>query len=186
MIHRLTFVMILVATTMASADEPAESIGIGDKVPDFTVTSLDGKPHKLSDLQKNEKLAGSGVTVFTFWCSFCHSCRHVEQPLNDLANKYKGKALIVALDSSFGETAEEVAAFKKKKRLTMPIALDPKGEVADIFGAKMTTTTVVIDSEGKLRYFGQFAQGREALAEQALEAVLAGRGVRTSHTRQRG
>ena len=186
MIHRATFVMVVVAATMAFEEQPAKPVGIGDTVPDFTVTALNGKQYKLSDLQKNEKLTSNGVTVFTFWCSFCESCRHVERPLNLLANKYKGKALVVAIDSSFGETAEEVGAFMKDKRLTMPLALDPNGDVADIFGAKMTTTTVVIDGQGKLRYFGQFAHGREALAEQALQAILAGREVRTAHTRQRG
>ena len=164
MIHRATFVMIVVTATSAFAEQPTKPMSIGDKVPDFTVTALDGKPYRLSDLQKNDKLTSTGVTVFTFWCSFCDSCRHVERPLNDLASKYKGKASVIAIDSSLGETAEEVAAFMKEKRLTMPVALDPKGDVADIFGAKMTTTTVVIDSGGKLRYFGQFAHGREGIS----------------------
>ena len=186
MIHRATFILVIVASTIAFAEQPAKPIGIGDKVPDFTVTGLNGKQYKFSELQKNKKLSTGGVTVFTFWCSFCDSCRHVERPLNRLADKYKGKATIVALDSSVGETAEEIVAFKKEKKLTLPIVLDPKGDVADIFGAKTTTTTVVIDGDGKLRYFGQFAHGREALAEKALQAVLAGRDVGTTHTRQRG
>lgn len=64
--------------------------------------------------------------------------------------------------------------------------MDPKGEAADIFGAKKTTTTAVIDRDGKLRYFGQFGHGREAFAEQTLQAILAEREVRTSHNRKRG
>jgi thiol-disulfide isomerase/thioredoxin len=186
MILRATFLLVVMAATTAFADQPVKPIAIGDKVPDFTVTSLDGKQHKLSDLQKNKKLTTSGVTVFTFWCSFCHSCRHVEKPVDQLAAQYKGKVSVVAIDSSFGETAKAVASFKNEKQLTMPIALDPKGQVADLFGATKTTTTVVIDGEGKLRYFGQFAHGREALAKQAIQALVAGREVRTSHTHQRG
>ena len=188
MTQRLVFaaILIAIATLPASAQQLTKGVKIGGKVPDFTIKGLDGKEHKLSDLQKNEKLTKSGVTVCSFWCSFCGSCRKVEYPLNRLAAKYKGRVFIFALDSSFGESAEEVAAFKKEKQLTMPIALDPNGEVADIFGAKMTTTTIVIDGEGKLRYFGQFAHGREAIAEAALESVLAGQDPRFKQTREHG
>jgi peroxiredoxin len=110
----------------------------------------------------------------------------VDDSLDKLAAKYKGRAMVVALDSSFGETAEEITAFKKENSLTLPVALDPKGIVADIFGAKMTTTTVIIDGEGKLRYFGQFLHGQEAMAEAALESILAGREVPHKQTKEHG
>src|SRR5262249_49573151 len=63
------------------------------------------------------------------------------------------------------------------KGLSLPIFLDPTGRTADLFGTKVTTTTVVIDGDGVLRYCGRFADGDHAYAEEALKAVLAGEGV---------
>ena len=50
----------------------------------------------------------------------------------------------------------------------------------------MTTTSVVIDANNVVRYWGQFQQGDKALAEEAIEAVLAGKNPRQEHTRERG
>lgn len=169
--------------------EPASGqvskISIGDKVPDFEVT-INDKKWTLNQLRKNTELTSDGTIVLTFWCSFCHSCRDVDQGLNKLAQHYKGKAAVIALDASDGETTEEVTRFAKKKGLTLPIALNASGSAADIFGAKVTTTTVVIDKQGVLRYCGQFGNARHPFAQNALEAVLQGQTVKVAETKHRG
>ncbi len=186
MFLRVTLIAVLIATGVAHAEQPVSTVKIGEKVTDFSVKALDGTTWKLSDLRDVEQLSDDGVTVLTFWCSFCHSCRHVEGPLDKLAKKYKGKVLVMAVDSSVGETANAVAAFKKKKRLSLPIGLDPNGQAADVFGARFTTTTAVIDRDGVLRYLGQFGHGDDRFAEDALKDVLAGRDVQVNHSQQRG
>ncbi len=167
------------------ASGPANPISIGDKVPDFEVT-IDDKKWTLSQLRKNTKLSNDGTIVLTFWCSFCHSCRDVDQSLNQLAEHYKGKVAVIALDASDGETTEEVAHFAKKKGLTLPIALNASGSAADIFGTKVTTTTVVIDQQGVLRYRGQFGSADHPFTRDALEAVLHGQTVKVAETKHRG
>lgn len=167
------------------ASGPANPISIGDKVPNFEVT-INDKKWTLSQLRKNTKLTNDGTIVLTFWCSFCHSCRDVDQGLNKLAQQYKGKAAVIALDASDGETTEQVAQFAKKKGLTLPIALNASGSAADIFGTKVTTTTVVIDKEGVLRYRGQFGNAGHPFTRDALEAVLHGQTVKVAETKHRG
>jgi len=164
---------------------PVTRISIGDKVPDFEVT-IDDKKWTLSQLRKNTELTSDGTIVLTFWCSFCHSCRDVDQSLNKLAQHYKGKAAVIALDSSDGETTEQVTRFAKEKGLTLPIALNASGKAADILGTKVTTTTVVIDKHGVLRYRGHFGNARHPYARDALEAVLHGQTVKVAETKQRG
>ena len=153
-------------------------VTVGEKVPDFAVRALDGKAVKLSQLQKDEGRTKQGALVLSFWCSTCSSCRRVEHRLDKLARDYKGQAAVIALDANAGETAERVTAFAKEKGLALPIVLDPGGRTADLFGTEVTTTTVVIDGKGVLRYCGRFGQGDEAAsAEAALKAVLAGKEV---------
>lgn len=158
----------------AARGADVQLVAIGDKVPDFTVT-IGGKAWKLSELRRNKEMTVDGTLVLTFWCSFCHSCRDVEHPLDALAQRYKGKVGVIALDASAGETTEGVAKFAREVALSLPIALDSKGATADIFGVRATTTAVVIDKTGVLRYRGQFRDRQHAFAENALQAVLAGK-----------
>lgn len=169
-------------------DEPAPKGGVkvGDAVPDFSVRTLDGKSVKLSELRKDDKLTKEGVVVLSFWCATCHSCRDVEHLLAKLAKDYAGKAAVVALDANADDTAEAVAAFVKKNKLDLPVFLDPAGHTADLFGVKRTTTTVVIDGDGALRYCGQFRHKAGGSAEEALKAVLAGKEVAVKTTPHNG
>jgi thiol-disulfide isomerase/thioredoxin len=166
------------------ASNSSPKIAIGEKVPDFKVT-LNGKVWTLSELQKNSQITSDGTLVLTFWCSFCHSCRHVELSLDKLAQE-SGKAGVIAIDASYGETQDKITAFAKKRGLTLPIAISSDGSAADIFGVKKTTTTVIIDKTGTLRYFGQFGDRRHSYAKDALNAILAGKEVPVERTRPKG
>lgn len=177
--------LLLAAACLAAEPAAASPITLGDKATALSATDLAGKPLALADLQRGADGKPLPV-VLTFWCSFCHSCRHVEQDLDKLAAKYRGKANVYALDSSAGETAGAVTAAAKKAGLTLPIVMDADGKAADLFGATKTTTTIIIDADGRIAYVGRFADKEHAYAQQALDDLLAGRGVKTAHTTPKG
>ncbi len=191
MLKKYTAFIIGTVFLLAGTASPGNEVDlkvhhIGDTVPNFEVRTLKGRKTSLKAIQSDQKNNSSGITVLTFWCSFCGSCRKVDQPLSDLSEKYKGKVAILALDSSAGEEARTISKVLKEKKLQMPVLIDAKGNLADLFGAKMTTTTVVIDANNVVRYWGQFQQSDDALAEQAIEAVLAGKKPVQDNTRERG
>lgn len=185
-IRAALLVSAILSAAPAEAARPVEKIALGEKVPDFTVTDLDGKSWKFSQLHRIAGLEKRGPIVLTFWCSFCHSCRHVEGDLDRMAKRYKGKAAVFALDANANDPPEAAAEFAEEKGLKLPIILDPKGHTADLFGAKVTTTTVVIDSDGVLRYCGRFGDRKHPFAEDALKALLDGKDVRVASTAHRG
>lgn len=165
---------------------PQGKIKVGDKVPDFAVRSVDGKSVKLSELQKDAARTKSGIVVLSFWCTTCHSCRDVEKLLAKLHKDFAGQAAVMALTANADETGDDVAAFLKKSGLDLPVVLDPSAGTADLFGVNRTTTTVVIDGNGVLRYVGQFRQKNGGSAEDALKAVLAGKEVAIKTTPHNG
>jgi peroxiredoxin len=171
------------AAVKAGRGKKSARLSIGETVPDFIMKDARGKTLRLSDLRKQTK---SGIVSLTFWCTFCHSCRDVEGPLDRFAHEQEGKVVVAAIDSSVGETSSGISAFAKKKHLTLPIVIDGQGKAAELFGVTLTTTTVVIDGEGRLRYRGQFAEGDKSPAMDALHAVLSGKPVMMKETRQRG
>ena len=133
-----------------------------------------------------EVLQSSQPVLVDFWAEWCMPCRMLAPTIDKLAKDYAGQAAVIALDANADDTAEAIAAFVKKKGLTMPVAFDPGAHTADVFGIKVTTTTVVIDGNGVLRYCGQFKQKDGASAEDALKAVLAGAEVAVSATPHNG
>lgn len=165
---------------------PPGAVKVGDQVPDVSVRTLDGKSIKLSELQKDEHRTESGVVVLSFWCTTCHSCRDVEDLLAKLAKDYDGRAAVFALTANANETARDVAAFLNENGLALPVVLDAGGNTADLFGVRRTTTTVVVDGSGVLRYCGQFRQKDGGSAEEALKAVLAGKEVAVKTTPHSG
>ena len=158
-------------------------LSMGEKGPDFTMKDLQGTTQRLSDLRKQSK---TGIVSLTFWCTFCHSCRDMEARLDGFAQDHNNQAVVAAIDASAGETAPRIAAFARKTGLNLPLLIDALGKAADLFGVKLTTTTVVIDGAGRLRYRGQYLAGGRMLAEDALNAVLAGKPVAMKETPQRG
>ncbi len=180
----ITVVFLFANTALMANDSPKKARQIGDNVPDFEVRTLKGRKTTLAALRSDSN--SSGITVLTFWCSFCGSCRMVDQPLSDLAEKYSGRVGIWALDSSAGERSRTISRTLKEKNLKLPVLIDAQGELADLFGARMTTTTVILDADNVVRYWGQFQRGDQPLAEQAIEALLSGKKPALDHTQERG
>ena len=143
----------------------------GEALKDWAVSDLSGKVWTLNDLQKK---TDSGVVCLTFWCTFCHSCRHMDGRFQALAADFKDKATVIGVDASAADDAKKVAAFVQSKQFKVPVFLDKGGKVADQFGIKVTTTTLIIDKAGIVRYRGQFGSDATPYARDALKAVLEG------------
>jgi peroxiredoxin len=163
----------IIGALVAHGPQESKRPAVGEKVPDFTVKDLSGKTWTLSDLQKRTE---SGVVSLTFWCTFCHSCRMMDGAFQKLAGDLKGKASVVGIDASAADSAKRIEDFVRDK-FSVPIFVDAEGKAADLFGVRLTTTTVVIDKSGVLRYWGRFAD-----AGSAIRAVLEAKEVAVKET----
>ncbi|MEO6596635.1 MAG: redoxin domain-containing protein [Planctomycetota bacterium] len=168
---------------LATGGHRAARVAIGEKVPDFSVTDAEGKVWKLSDLQKR---TASGVVSLTFWCTFCHSCRHLDAYFQTVATAFQGEAAVLGIDASAADTVEKVEGFRAAKEFSVPVFMDTAGDAADLFGVRVTTTTVVIDKAGILRYRGQFGTASKPYVPDALQAVLEGKEVSVQETSPAG
>ena len=71
------------------------------------------------------------------------------------------------------ETADRLTAALERLKLSMPVALDLNGRVAERYGATSIPQTVIVDREGKVArlFVGGSARFDETL-RQALKSVL--------------
>ena len=176
----MRILLLLLALGGQAAPKP---LAVGDAVPDVELTDLAGKPVKLSELRAR---APSGVVSLTFWCTFCHSCRMMDAKLQKLASDHLGRAAVMGVDASATDDAKKIEDFAKAKNFTVPVVMDAAGKAADVFGVKVTTTTVLIDKAGVLRYRGSFDGPGGSHARDALAALLEGKDVAVRETPPKG
>ena len=143
--------------------QSAKRLVVGENVSDFEITDLSGKVVKLSG---QEKRTESGVVRLTFWCTTCHSCRMMDALIQKLAAEWKDKATIVGIDANVADTAAKVEDFIRAKRFSVPVLLDPESKAAELFGIRLTTTTLVIDRAGRPPLLGAIRRRRQPLRRQ--------------------
>jgi peroxiredoxin len=116
----------------------------GDRAPEFSIPSLDGKPVSLSSFR------GKAVMVH-FWATWCPPC--VEE-LPTLERLYRGnfgrdlEILAVSVDEG---GAAAVVPFMQKNRFALPILLNPDQSVSRAYGTFKFPETYLVDREGVVR-----------------------------------
>ncbi len=109
---------------------------------DFTLTMADGTSFRLSQHR--------GKTVLVnFWATWCPPCREEMPALERLYRQHKDRGLVLVA-VSIDADSKVVPPYVKASKLTFPIALDPKAEVANKYGVRALPSSFVIDRQGTM------------------------------------
>jgi peroxiredoxin/mono/diheme cytochrome c family protein len=182
----ITLAALVVASDVRSDESPLDR-GIGQTVPDFTLTDTSGKAVRLYSY------AGKKAVVVVVIGTNCPVSDLYLPRLAELARKYeKSGVAFVALDSDSGAEAAKVAEHTKKQGVTFPVLMDRGNVAADVLMAERTCEALVIDGQARLRYRGsiddQFAtrarktQPEKTYLVDALDRVVAGEAVKLPAT----
>jgi cytochrome c-type biogenesis protein len=139
---------------------------------DFTLTDLNGREWKLSDLK--------GKTVLlNFWATWCGPCQNEMPEFQKLYERSGGDGPVVvlavasaALEGGGAEAAKEaVSGFIDKQGFTFPVLFDADGSVWSVYQQEGIPANYILDADGNVRLLvsGAFRGGEELYA--ALEAV---------------
>lgn len=121
----------------AAAPPPAPGVELGDAMPAFELTALDGA------LTSSAELIGAGATVFLFWDPACGFCQRMQARLQHWDHQSLGseRRLVVVSTGSADATAE--------LDLQAPVLLD-NGSVMRSFGISGTPMAVLVDGDGRI------------------------------------
>jgi cytochrome c biogenesis protein CcmG/thiol:disulfide interchange protein DsbE len=141
----------------------------GEKAPEFTVKSLDGKDVSLSDYKGK-------ILLIDFWASWCGPCKMTIPKLKELHDEFKDKGLtVIGLDVWDQEEAMKKAIDDMKIDYTVLYA--PRdGSTVDLeYGVEGIPTVYLIDKDGVIR--GGWI-GADPAHEEAMKKALADLGIK--------
>lgn len=148
------------ASTVAA---PARPIPLAGRLaPDFTLTQPGGGELTLADLR------GKAV-VLNFWATWCGPCEAEMPELQQAAEKYGDKGLVV-VGVNQQEPESIVVDYLKRLGITFPIGLDESVKVSELYRVNSLPTTFFIDRDGVLRdqVIGQM---NTAVLQQHLQSI---------------
>lgn len=131
---------------------------IGDKAPDFTLTTLDGKNISLSGF------AGKPIVINT-WDLDCKACKEEMPFFQELYVEYfQDKVVFISIDTGNDNTAS-IRDYLKKNNFTFSVSQDYGGKLFKPKYCFLSANpyTVFIDANGMIKHIqpGSFATKQE-------------------------
>ena len=128
-----------------------ETLSPAATIPDFSVTTLDGRTVHINDLR-------GSVVILNFWATWCAPCISEFPDLLDIVDQYQGGVILLALSSDQSDPPIQKFIddqFKKRGQKMPPqhviIARDQNRQVTrDIFKINTYPESLIIDPDGKI------------------------------------
>lgn len=173
------FLATLAISTPLSAHRYEAELGKALKAPVLRNITTN-KPLDLASFK------GKKVVVAVFLQKNCSTTWKYYGKMGEVIKNYKAKGVeLVGIHSATGETDDMMLSDLQSKNLNIPLLDDKKDQsFKKLIGADCTPTFIVIDKEGKYRYFGSFDKygSGPAYVNQALDQLLAGKPIKTAKT----
>ncbi len=143
--------------TQSAASPPITQAAKPAPAVDFSLTSIDGKQVRLSELRGK-------VVLINFWATWCPPCK-AEMPDLEAIYRENGDThnfVILAVDVE--EEAGLTRAFAKQYGITFPLLPDPDGRVSNNrYFIRSLPTSFIIDRTGNVRYQWAGQQSRASM-----------------------
>jgi len=111
-------------------------------VPDFTVTTLDGRTITADSLRGK-------VVVINFWATWCGPCRVEVPDLVALQEKYRDEVVVLGLSTDEG-SPDAVRQFVEQFEINYPVAIVSRDVEQAFEGITGLPTSFIVDPEGRV------------------------------------
>lgn len=120
-------------------------IEAGAPAPDFTLEQLGGGTVQLKNL------IGKGIIVLEFWATTCTVCQKAIPEVKELLSQFSGQEIIFYTINQ-RETPERIQSFLKERNIdSIPILLDTKKEVGNLYQVTGIPKMVIIGKDGLIK-----------------------------------
>jgi cytochrome c biogenesis protein CcmG/thiol:disulfide interchange protein DsbE len=134
----------LIFLAMGLSKKQQQSLTLGSPVQDFSLTTFDGQPINLSDLQGK-------VVLVNFWASWCTTCTDESAFLEEAWQKVNADGKIVFIGVDYADTETAARAFIQKNGIGYMNGQDLRSEISQQFRISGVPETYLIDNQGTLQ-----------------------------------
>jgi peroxiredoxin len=183
--------LFLLWTACRGGELPAAKIKVGEKMADFTLPDVNGKPHRLYEFEGKKAVA---VIFIATRCPYSNAFNHV---MASLAHEYESRGVaFIGINANKTEPVTEVAEHAHANGLDFLVLKDEGNQIADRLGASVTPEVFLLDSTWTLRYHGALGNSHQPTTNPdkangdevrpALDAVLGGKSAAVTETKAFG
>jgi cytochrome c biogenesis protein CcmG/thiol:disulfide interchange protein DsbE len=140
---------LLIFFALASISFSFTPAGVSKKLPDITITDLQGKPVKIQEYAKDSK-----YTIMSFWATWCAPCKRELDAIGELypewTEAYDVRLVAITIDNARALT--QVKPLIEEKGWEFDILVDSKQELQQALNFQAIPQTFVVDAEGNILY----------------------------------
>jgi len=140
------------------------------RLPDLTLTDMNGKQVNVADLGKTGK-----IIVLDFWATWCVPCKKELNNINDIYDDWKKKynVSVVAVSIDDSRSITKVKPYAEGQRWSYDILLDVNQDLKRQLNIQSVPFTLVLDQSGKIVYtHSGYTEGDENILEEAIAAMV--------------
>ena len=141
----LLLALCVSAVSVVAEEEPYSHVG--ETLPDFTVTTIDGGTFTLSEALKEKDMV-----MINLWATWCGPCEMEFPYMEEAYEQYSDKVEIVALSVEPEDTVEVLQDYVDAHGMTFPVGSDTGIGLGDIFANQGIPTTLVVDRFGVITF----------------------------------
>lgn len=164
MLRHTVRALVLCVLFVASACFAQTRDETGQPAPRFRAKTTAGEQYN------NESIKGK-VVLFEFWTTWCKYCEGEARLVDDIAQEFKSKELIV-LAVNVLEPDQTVKKYLADHPRTVPIVLTKDTNLAAMYNAQVYPIYVVIDRDGNIAGEQRGAGGERTLRRMLRRAGL--------------
>jgi len=141
----LGFLLAAHARSDLFTDQTKTLTRVGQQIPPFTVTTLDGTTLNIAELKGK-------VILVNFWATWCKPCLY-EMPLleKEIWQEYRSPEFVMVAIAR-EQSEEEIASFRKEHGFSFPMAADPRKDIYNLFASEGIPRTYLASPAGKILF----------------------------------
>ncbi len=144
--------MAVIFAAIALVVPSLHAANIGEQMPAFEVTTLDGT------VMESGEIIGNKPLFLVFWATWCPNCKREIPHINKIAKEFgakggEGKTMeFLGVNVGVNDSLKKVRRYAKKYTMDYPIYFDKDSSLTKMFKVSGTPTIIIVDKSGIVRY----------------------------------
>lgn len=162
---------VLIASLLLSAQARSQSLTVGDKVPEITLSNsiLPGSPNMIVKNVALQNFANKAV-ILDFWATWCGPCIASMPKYEAFQKKYADQLQVIGVTH---ETVKRIQSFVRNRPVGFMLAVDTASALRKYFEYRSIPHVVLIGKDGTVKAIAH----SEDVTDAVINSLIAGREV---------